>query len=756
MSEELDNLRVPPYTRVSASEMAAVIEANRGVHTGAISGVVGIPRRLGRPNRATWQDRLRIYDEEGPGFVGWVLDTKAMIGGLIPMVVQARQPDGTWGRTDDAIAHAAALMMSNEKQETPELVAGWYRAMESMGDLYAYFVEGPHGPNVVTAAVNQMEWDERDPNHLIAVIKSLPDQSKYSPDVERVDASLVMRSYQPSRYWPALATSPWIRAQADVERYIATRRSILRVLNSRIITNGVLHFHAKTTAPTVNVRTPGSTTASTVPTQVDDYIRMTTRAMQDDDDPASNAPFPTWGDKAPEWIEIGRLMDPAALDAERAALQAVGRAIMFPLQLLLDGPGSGNHWSDIFLNETFLAQDEAMTLGHVYRDITNGPYRRVLKALGLKFGAMVDPMKYRLWFDISEIASRPDDTAEVLDMYLAGLLGADAARARLNIGKGEAPTIQEMLELAAWSPTVRSRERSVHTLPGAPQANTTPRPTKGSVGAPLVSLTDQLNGIDIDLFERLDALANSTTQSIVVDAGRAAIDTLPANDPLRAILQGLPPEQVWSATPPGVRQMVDLTAVTQASIPPATNIANSHLAAAVAAVGVAFTQADLSPPSGLGGLVATGVAVFVAGLAMAIAMRLRESGPRTVTRWAPTAVARNAMAAATGAVPNRDPDGFLQTADGTWVGGEGPATGPISMGTVLREHPGYEVLYTWLHDDPNTDFFPHVELDGATYTRAERKNRLRNPNSFPAPVFFPGDHNGCKCVELVSLARLSG
>jgi hypothetical protein len=106
-------------------------------------------------------------------------------------------------------------------------------------------------------------------------------------------------------------------------------------------------------------------------------------------------------------------------------------------------------------------------------------------------------------------------------------------------------------------------------------------------------------------------------------------------------------------------------------------------------------------------------------------------------------------------VPMRDPDGMPQLADGTWIGGSGPATGPYAVYALLDAAPTMQLEYTWVHDDPPRPFQPHVRLDGRSYTEGQRRDALRNPASFPGPVFFPGDHNGCRCTEEISLAMVS-
>lgn len=748
--EPAERLRIAPYSIVSASELAQQVVASKGnqARTAAISTAVNVPRQLHR-ERYGWQERVMHMDENGPGFVGWMLDAKALIASLVPAVTQERQPDGTWARCDDEVVQAATQLIANDEADTPELVSEWYRSLDSVGERWCWFAESDDKPSIQlrTASVNQLVWSRQGDQRFAAILTD-PSQTKDSPDVEWVPAELMMRSWVKNKRWPALAHSSYRRALPDIERYVATRRSIVRVLNSRLVTNGIVNFHVTPGERQINPNTPGAN-QSNVPMKVQDFMQASLRAMRDDLDPAGNAPFVTWGEKAPEWVEVGRFLDQNALAAEVAALEAIGRAVNFPLQLLLQGPGAGNHWSDIFLNETFLMQDVASTLSATYRDITKGPYRRVLKGMFDKYDIQDDPRHYRLWYDLSEIAKRPDDTAEVLDMWAAGLISAPAARARLGISEAEAPAAGEL-------PTrnVISNRVSTNTMPSAPKTKYAALTVGSADVTDLAPVTDELNAIDQQLFDDLDGIAQSTIASIVIEAGRRALATLPPGDPLRSVLASLPEEQVWSAVPPHIRSQVDITSISGDLIPPAQANVEHRLHAAAIAILAVFAHAGIGAPRNLPGLVAAGVAMFVAGIALAAANRLRNPPIESPPRWAPTSVARDSMRSATGAVATRDPDGLPQLPDGTWQGGDGPATGPYSAAALLVAAPELGLLYTWVHDDPPRPFEPHLMLNGVTWTDRTMKKVLANPNEFPGPIFFAGDHAGCRCMKKVSLALL--
>lgn len=64
----------------------------------------------------------------------------------------------------------------------------------------------------------------------------------------------------------------------------------------------------------------------------------------------------------------------------------------------------------------------------------------------------------------------------------------------------------------------------------------------------------------------------------------------------------------------------------------------------------------------------------------------------------------------------------------------------------------YDVTYRWIHvTEPDRAFPPHEELAGRKFTTANANTVLANYNNDGLGlVYFPGDHNGCRCrLELV-------
>jgi hypothetical protein len=52
---------------------------------------------------ASWQAKIIKYDQDGPGVVGYYLDTVSLLASLCPLVPEVQGRDGKWVRSDDPV-----------------------------------------------------------------------------------------------------------------------------------------------------------------------------------------------------------------------------------------------------------------------------------------------------------------------------------------------------------------------------------------------------------------------------------------------------------------------------------------------------------------------------------------------------------------------------------------------------------------------------------------------------------------------------
>lgn len=132
-------------------------------------------------------------------------------------------------------------------------------------------------------------------------------------------------------------------------------------------------------------------------------------------------------------------------------------------------------------------------------------------------------------------------------------------------------------------------------------------------------------------------------------------------------------------------------------------------------------------------------------------------------RRVPPGIVRDVMRVAAGASHtgdrlNLDPDLRPQTAAGAWVGGDGPASGPLALDFIESEFGPLEVTYEWQVGSPARPFEPHQDLvEVGSYTAEERYELLAaDPSDFPfVAVYAAGDHDGCECEEVLAGLRVS-
>jgi GT2 family glycosyltransferase len=74
------------------------------------------------------------------------------------------------------------------------------------------------------------------------------------------------------------------------------------------------------------------------------------------------------------------------------------------------------------------------------------------------------------------------------------------------------------------------------------------------------------------------------------------------------------------------------------------------------------------------------------------------------------------------------------------------ATGETSL-TYLGEAGVNVAGYRWVYgEDDRKEFEPHLNLDGYEFSSWEDP-QLTNVSDFPdSSFYFPGDHNGCRCL----------
>lgn len=418
----------PPVRRRSGDPIAPVTAAL--IQESAVGPREGLRRR---PSTTPWQERVKDYDLNGPGVAGYYLDTVALMASLCPLYVSVRNRSGGFDRSDDPILQVALDAFRGALQSQSDLVFDAVRGREALGRVWAIRdVETGYNITTETRSVDafRVQWTD------------LFGRSRIT------SAEEVWRSFYPDPYRKWEPTSPMRRALPDLRRLRSFIRNQTRGADSRMVTNGIVSFAQDPVAagsrPYDNLDDPGMGSGGRrgVRKAIDDFIDMSKLAHQDDESPASMVPFPHEG-PAPVYTELGRLIDPAALQGEGNAIEGFARAVNFPQQLLAQGPGASNHWNEFLVQESAVKMALAPKLEPFCNDLLVFHLQPLIERFRNQLTTWrrsVDPRHVKIEFDLSFLLRRPSQVQEMFEAYRLGIATRQMVADELGI-TGEILTI---------------------------------------------------------------------------------------------------------------------------------------------------------------------------------------------------------------------------------------------------------------------------------------------------------------------------
>jgi hypothetical protein len=180
-----------------------------------------------------------------------------------------------------------------------------------------------------------------------------------------------------------------------------------------------------------------------------DLIRVAEAAIRDRRSPAARVPLvvPFPGD----WIEKVRLLmfdsplDAAVVELRDKAVQRAAVAMDMPAEILL-GMGDVNHWGQWFIKEEALQ-------GYVIPLV-----EMVVGQLTVKYlrPALPDGDRSIIWYDVSEVATKPDKSTDAIALADRLYLTKEAAVREAGLDEGDIPEgadlVDQILRKAALDP----------------------------------------------------------------------------------------------------------------------------------------------------------------------------------------------------------------------------------------------------------------------------------------------------------------
>ena len=758
-----------------------------------------------------WQNKVIQYDREGPGILGYYLDTVALLASLCPLMPTVQNRDGKWVRSSDPVLNVLASGYRSPLFEQSELISTQVRAREGVGEAWIIHSEevGWHVvtvPNIIqgSGSDNAIQWTD------------------IFGTRRRTASNRVYKSWVPDPWEPYMPTSSVRRALPNLRRMKSAVRSQYRAADSRLIMNGLIAFDEGE-----GNNRPLATNAEQRPEGIDeiiaDYLDLAQKGFTDDDSVAANVPFPYIGKKA-EYVEVGRGIDEMSMKMEDKAIEGFARDVNFPAQLLTTGPGSSNHWNEWILQEIQQKMGLAPKLNPVCSDITTIYFRPAIRLLKNRVGSWdVDPARCRLEPDYTFLTSKPEKASKAFEAYRLGLIGREEAILEMGfkellpipIGLGEyehwelasgnkgapyvevdasgrliLPPVEPPMDVApmdvapmdvapvdvapvdAATTDQAPPESPPAELPVAP-AVYVPKPKTAALDDPsadpendantakVASLLTTLVGIDTGLEIGLDATATAAATAAMVAIAKAIIRAYPARDPERARLRDLPPEQVWAEANPSIRSQVDVEQIAAETLGPFKDQIEERFANAADEINSAQAENDDSIIIDL--LIAAAAVALVAGLTKLIsgwitspATFTRDAVERTVGRKVlrvPQSLIRSAMAIAGGAAADMAGN-LLNAGSGTPTpvdGGQWVGNSGMATGhnslSGIKVPAGSRIVFMWKHGLYRTPKEPFLPHVGL------------NEHTFTAAAdvpggFYPGDHPWCSCGLVPMLEKI--
>lgn len=336
------------------------------------------------------------------------------------------------GPTEDTRVQAAASAVMGGVEHRPQLLSTMALHWQVTGETYILIVpQGPGKPDrwLVVARASLREqggtWSFQDPETGV--------WTKLRDGVDKV-----MRVWAPH---PARQTNSnsAMRAGnvicAEIEK---ASQNIMARLDSRLAGNGILLLPQELDFPTQ----PGET--ADAQTFMNLLLEAAEAAIANPGDAAAHVPIMAQvpaefiAAVAAGHIDLATAMDSAVSELRDRAFERLGRTLDMSKEIALGQVAQANHWTAWQIEETTYKIHAEPFLLKLGMALTSQFFRLTLTAMGI-----ADPEKYVLAWDISEVVSRPDDSADTNYLWEQGLISEDYVLSKYGVPDDAKPDDDE-------------------------------------------------------------------------------------------------------------------------------------------------------------------------------------------------------------------------------------------------------------------------------------------------------------------------
>jgi hypothetical protein len=185
----------------------------------------------------------------------------------------------------------------------------------------------------------------------------------------------------------------------------------------------------------------------------------------------------------PQHITFWSEFNAELLPLRESAVKRLALGLDLPPEQLM-GVGGMNHWGAWQIAEeavTLHVEPMAETVCHA---LTIGYYRAALAAAGV-----ADPEEFLVWYDTTDLTTRPDRSADAMALYDRVELSAAAARREAGLSEDDAPDDDErrmriLLKVAEGAPTLAPQMLAAVGLLEPVVAEAAAEATEGQTGSP--------------------------------------------------------------------------------------------------------------------------------------------------------------------------------------------------------------------------------------------------------------------------------
>jgi hypothetical protein len=250
--------------------------------------------------------------------------------------------------------------------------------------------------------------------------------------------SLVTRVWRPHKRFHYMADSPARAARRKMRELELINRYIVSQFLSRLASAGVIMFPEEVTFP---VR---EEFADAPDPFMAEWIEIAAEAIRTPGTAAAVVPIPIkvpaeYVDKI-KHVDFTLQLDEKILDKRDSAIKGLATMLNMPAEVLL-GMGDVNHWGQWMLEESALKTHIAPDAELICSAVTQGYLQPRLRASGVE-----DWANWVVWYDMSELALRPDRSDDAFQLYDRLEINGAALRRETGFDEADKPNDDELKE----------------------------------------------------------------------------------------------------------------------------------------------------------------------------------------------------------------------------------------------------------------------------------------------------------------------